>query len=192
MAIKIVNPILYGTIVIATILLIIAFGRSIRERKSLTNKTKGGNSAKELRLVQSVIAVCVIFIVTSSLKNVVRIMDLINIRWRISPVYPYLPYIDELVDLREAVNHSINIFVYLVVNSKFRGRMKGVFGFFKFIYIYIYIMYIIYIYIYIYIYIFIYIYIYIYIYIIHVEIVLIWFVSLYLSSLWGPEILWGK
>ena len=42
-AINIVNPILYGTIVITTILLIIAFRRSIRERKSLTDKSKGGN-----------------------------------------------------------------------------------------------------------------------------------------------------
>ena len=127
--INMVNPILYGTIVIATILLIIAFRRSIRERKSLTDKTKGGNSAKETRLVQSVIAVCVIFIVTSSPRNVIRIMDLLNIRWRISPVYPYLPYIDNLVDFLEAVNHSINIFVYLSMNSKFRGRFKGLFGF---------------------------------------------------------------
>ena len=128
-AINLVNPILYGTIVIATILLIIAFRRSIRERKSLTDKTKGGNSAKETKLVQSVIAVCVIFILTSSPRNAIRIMDFIyDYRWRISPVYPYLPYIDRLVLFLEAINHSTNIFVYLSMNSKFRDRFKGLFG----------------------------------------------------------------
>ena len=30
--------------------------------------------------------------------------------------------------LLEAFNHSINIFVYLSTNTKFRGRFKGLFG----------------------------------------------------------------
>ena len=57
-------------------------------------------------------------------------MDFIyDYRWRISPVYPYLPYIDRLVLFLEAINHSTNIFVYLSMNSKFRDRFKGLFGF---------------------------------------------------------------
>ena len=128
-----VNPILYGTILIATILLIVAFKRSIQVRKSLTDKTKAGNSAKEKRLVQSVIAVCVIFIVTSGPKNLVTLMDTVGKywlnykRWR-SFGSIYDNYIDELAIFVEAVNHSINIFVYLSMNSKFRGRFKGLVG----------------------------------------------------------------
>ena len=53
---------LYGTILIATILLIVVFKRSNQVRKSLTDKTKAGNSAKEKRLDQSVTAVCIIII----------------------------------------------------------------------------------------------------------------------------------
>ena len=130
-----VNPILYGTILIGTILLIVAFKRSIQVRKSLTDKTKAGNSAKEKRLVQSVIAVCVIFIVTSCPKNLVKLMDIVdqfwlnyNNWWRRSLGFLYTEYIDELAIFVEAVNHSINIFVYLLMNSKFRGRFKGLVG----------------------------------------------------------------
>ena len=131
---KMVNPILYGTILIGTILLIVAFKRSIQVRKSLTDKTKAGNSAKEKRLVQSVIAVCIIFIVTSGPKNLVTLMDTVGEDWlnynnwwrRIGSIYA--EYIDELAIFVEAVNHSINIFVYLSMNSKFRGRFKGLVG----------------------------------------------------------------
>ena len=115
------NPILYLTIMIATGLLIIAFKNSIREKKSLTGKTKAGNSVKETRRVQSVIVVCVIFIVTSTSIIRVRIIDSIDIRWRVgSSGLPY--YVNELASFLEVVNHSINIFVYLAMNSKFRGR----------------------------------------------------------------------
>ena len=130
-----VNPILYGTILIGTILLIVAFKKSIQVRKSLTDKTKAGNSAKEKRLVQSVIAVCIIFIVTSGPKNLVTLMDTVgkywlnyNNWWRRSLGHIYDLYIDELAIFVEAVNHSINIFVYLSMNSKFRGRFKGLVG----------------------------------------------------------------
>ena len=129
-----VNPILYGTILIATILLIVAFKKSIQVRKSLTDKTKAGNSAKEKRLVQSVIAVFVIFIVTSGPKNLVKLMDIVGQfwlnynSWRRSLGFIYAEYIDELAIFVEAVNHSINIFVYLSMNSKFRGRFKGLVG----------------------------------------------------------------
>ena len=130
---KMVNPILYGTILIGTILLIVAFKRSIQVRKSLTDKTKAGNSAKEKRLVQSVIAVCIIFIVTSGPKNLVKLMNTVGKYWlkyswwrRIGSIYA--AYIDELAIFVEAVNHSINIFVYLSMNSKFRGRFKGLVG----------------------------------------------------------------
>ena len=115
------NPILYLTIMVGTGLLIIAFKNSIREKKSLTGKTKSGNSVKETSLVQSVIAVCNIFIVTSSSIIRVRIIDSIDIRWRVgSSDLPY--YVNGLVSFLEVVNHSINIFVYLAMNSKFRGR----------------------------------------------------------------------
>ena len=79
--VKMTNQILYGTIAIATILLIMAFKKSLRERKSLTGKTKTSHSAREKRLVQSVIAVCVIFILTSSPINIMRMEEVISDKW---------------------------------------------------------------------------------------------------------------
>ena len=124
--VKMPNPILYGIITIATILLIIAFKRSIRERKSLAGKTKASNPAKGQRLVQSVIAVCVIFIATSSPKNIMSLLDAVSPGWFYNIHYGL--YITNLGDLLEAINHSCNIFVYLSMNSKFIGRFKGLFG----------------------------------------------------------------
>ena len=124
--VKMTNQIIYGTIAIATILLIMAFKRSVRERKSLTGRTKTSDSAREKRLVQSVIAVCVIFIVTSSPINIIRIEEVISDKWSYN--FFLFPYVNLVSDLLEAFNHSINIFVYLSINSKFRGRFKGLFG----------------------------------------------------------------
>ena len=124
--VKMINQILYGTIAIATILLIISFKRSVRERKSLTGKTKTSHSAREKRLVQSVIAVCVIFILTSSPINIIRIEHVIGDKWYYN--YFLFPYVERVSYLLEAFNHSINIFVYLSINSKFRCRFKGLFG----------------------------------------------------------------
>ena len=122
---KLINPLLYGTIAIATILLIMSFKRSLRERKSLTGKTKTSHSAREKRLIQSVIAVCVIFILTSSPINILRIGDVINDIWINPRLHTYMEGVGYVL---EAFNHSINIFVYLLMNSKFRGRFKGMFG----------------------------------------------------------------
>ena len=124
--VKMTNQILYGTIAIATILLILAFKRSVRERKSLTGKTKTSYSAREKRLVQSVIAVCVIFILTSSPMNIMRIEEVISDKWDNN--FFLFPYVNRVSSLLESFNHSINIFVYLSSNSKFRGRFKGLFG----------------------------------------------------------------
>ena len=132
--VKMLNPVLYGTILMATILLIIAFKRSIQVRKSLTDKTKAGNSVKERRLVQSVIAVCIIFLVTAGPKNIVKLMDDVGYlwqdhnSWRISLGWTKANFVDEMTVFLEALNHSINIFVYLSMNTKFRGRFKGLFG----------------------------------------------------------------
>ena len=123
---NLINPLLYCTIAIATILLIMAFKRSVRERKSLTGKTKTSLSAREKRLVQSVIAVCVIFILTSSPINIMRIEEVISDKWSYN--YSLFLYVERVSYLLEAFNHSINIFVYLSINSKFRGRFKGLFG----------------------------------------------------------------
>ena len=124
--VKMTNQILYGTIAIATILLIMAFKKSVRERKSLTGKTKTSHSAREKRLVQSVIAVCVIFILTSSPINIMRMEDVISDKWFYN--YFVFGYVKRVSSLLEAFNHSINIFVYLSTNTKFRGRFKGLFG----------------------------------------------------------------
>ena len=118
------NVTLYGIIAVATILLIVVFKRSIRDRQSMLGKTTTNISAKETRLVQSVIVVCAIFIFTSGPVHFIEIMGSFGVRydWRVSFV------LGIICQIAEAANHSINIFVYLAMNSKFRNTFKGSLG----------------------------------------------------------------
>ena len=109
---------LYTIIVIGTTLLVILFKRSIRVRKSLIAKQSTKKmSAKEAKLVQCVIAVCVIYIVCCTPLNVYDTITSLGLLQRI------VPYLDRLAFLARSVNHSVNIFAYLAINSSFRSQL---------------------------------------------------------------------
>ena len=116
----ILNYMLYTIIVIGTTLLVILFKRSIRVRKSLIAKQGTKKmSAKEAKLVQCVIAVCVIYIVCCTPLNVYDTIKSLGLLQRIRIV----PYLDRLAFLARSVNHSVNIFAYLAINSSFRSQL---------------------------------------------------------------------
>ena len=123
------NMALYGIIIIETILLIFFFKLNMKSRKSLVGKKKERNSAKEKRLVKSVIGVCVFFIITSCPRNMDRLFALwpgalMTLNRHIRVLFPVLYGLYQLLD---GVNHSFNLFVYMAVNSSFRQSFLDLF-----------------------------------------------------------------
>ena len=119
------NMILYGIIIIETILLIMFFKRNIKSRSSLISTKNEMNSAKENRLVKSVIGVCVFFIVTSCPRNIERLCGLwpdllVTYSRHIRSLLITLFGLNQLLD---GINHSFNVFVYMAVNSRFRSSL---------------------------------------------------------------------
>ncbi|GFS17591.1 chemosensory receptor A [Elysia marginata] len=120
------NFIFYGLIFVGTILLIAAFIRSVYLKKTLTEK-KGSMkmSTKELKIIQSVILICIIYISTCAPKNAYKLQDnLLQVNWMPS-IFIFLR--EDAVDLIQAFNHALNLFVYLAVNSNFREQFKHIF-----------------------------------------------------------------
>ena len=119
------NVSFYAATVIGTILLVIVFKRSIRERKSLTGKDTQKHSAREKRLIQSVLGVCAIYIFTASPANVFSLAVYLGLgsAWR------YRLFVGECFAAIEAFNHSLNIFVYFMFNSRFRETFMRIFCF---------------------------------------------------------------
>ena len=120
---------LYGIIIIETILLIFFFKLNMKSRKSLVGKKKERNSAKEKRLVKSVIGVCVFFIITSCPRNMDRLFSLwpgalMTVNRHLRVLFPVLYGLYQLLD---GVNHSFNFFVYMAVNSRFRQSFLDLF-----------------------------------------------------------------
>ena len=128
---KFSNLILYGVILVETIVLIIAFKRSVMERKSLMGDKKSKKprkSATERKLVLSVLAVCFLYIVLTGPTNLHGAL-----------VMPYFgenraSFMDKswfsfLLVQSDMLNHSLNIFVYLSMNSKFRKIFMHLFCF---------------------------------------------------------------
>ena len=123
------NMALYGIIVLETILLIFFFKLKMKSRTSLVGKKIARNSAKERRLVKSVIGVCVFFIITSLPRNMEELYTLwpgkylaLNLNLHTLFVITY-----GLYQLLHGVNHSFNLFVYIAVNSKFRRSFLDLF-----------------------------------------------------------------
>ena len=123
------NMALYGIIIIETILLIFFFKLNMKSRTSLVGKKKERNSAKEKRLVKSVIGVCVFFIITSCPRNMDRLYAvwpgaLMAVNRHLLVLFPVLYGLYQLLD---GVNHSFNLFVYMAVNSRFRQSFLDLF-----------------------------------------------------------------
>ena len=120
------NVIMYALLLLGTTLFVIVFRKGIVARKSLTAKREQIESSRERRLMQSVLVVCIIFILTSGLRSVARMLryfseaggrsgllnDIVNFTHNSSFSF--------VVFFLQAINHCFNIFVYLLMNSKFR------------------------------------------------------------------------
>ena len=123
------NMAFYGIIIIETILLIFFFKLNMKSRTSLVGKKKERNSAKEKRLVKSVIGVCVFFIITSCPRNMEKLYAvwpgaLMTVNRHLRVLFPVLYGLYQLLD---GVNHSFNLFVYMAVNSRFRQSFLDLF-----------------------------------------------------------------
>ena len=83
---------------------------------------KPNDTVKEKRLIQSVIAVCAIYIVTAFPKTLLRMQTSLNLS-------PYLEYTSIQLSLEffDVMNHSVNIFVYLKMNRRFRDKFIKLF-----------------------------------------------------------------
>ena len=116
------NNFLYGIVILETTLLIILFKRSVKDRKAMLGDKKPNDTVKEKRLVQSVIAVCAIYIVTAFPKTLLRMHTSLKLS-------PYLEYttVQRSLEFFDLINHSINIFVYLKMNRRFRDKFITVF-----------------------------------------------------------------
>ena len=113
-----------------TSLLVIASKRSVKERKSLMGgkKKTTGNQATERKLVLSVLAVCFIYIVLTGPKNLhgALAMPYFN-DYRAS--FMNENWFSFLTVQSDLLNHSLNIFVHLSMNSKFRKIFIDLFCF---------------------------------------------------------------
>ena len=120
------NVIAYILLLVGTILFLVIFKRSIQTRKSLTAKKKQSDSAKETRLMLSVLVVCVVYILTSGPRTIDRMIESIRLgEFFRSEGKIYLEmripsYAKYVFLVLQAINHCFNIFVYLAINSTFR------------------------------------------------------------------------
>ena len=114
------NFLLYSAIAIETTVLVVLFKRSIQARKSLTG-TKGTKkiSTREAKLVKSVIAVCLIYMVTNLPQNIW------DTAWSIKEFYMFLSA--TITKLFRSFNHAMNIFVYLAINPRYRHHFQLLF-----------------------------------------------------------------
>ncbi|KAK3729783.1 hypothetical protein RRG08_022096 [Elysia crispata] len=117
------NYVLYALIVVETVVLVIVFTRSVRARKSLVAKQGTTKmSKKEVRLIQSVVAVCVIYFLTCTPKN---LFDTV-VYLKLFAIGPFFGLTAQFV---KSFNHAMNIFAYLSINSHFRAQFKSLFCF---------------------------------------------------------------
>ena len=127
-----VNLLLYVVITIATTLLVILFSRSNKQRNILMAKKKPESSAKDAKVYKAVIVVCALYIVTAGPNNLLRMFINLGILDRLLPsrldmrliIYVYFQYV---MMVFHAINHSVNIFVYLTFNSRFRSKFMEIF-----------------------------------------------------------------
>ncbi|GFS13326.1 chemosensory receptor B [Elysia marginata] len=116
------NFVFYLAIILGTALLVIMFIRSVRIRNSLRGKEATQKlSSKEMRIIKSVIGVCVLYVVTCAPLNVYDAASTLKIFIDNSFLFDRLAY------LTKSFNHAGNIFVYLAINSNFRRQLISLF-----------------------------------------------------------------
>ena len=129
-AVRVLKGVLFGVVVIATILLIVLFKRSFEKKISMTGNKDSKMSVKEVKVIKSVIAVCAVYIITFTPEVIYSSVEFFFVRYDVLSDFDFdikTFYIHELVLLLRTVNHSINIFVYLAVNSNFKKIFMGMF-----------------------------------------------------------------
>ena len=113
-AIHVPNVFFYAMLVLGTTLFIFVFTRTVHGRGSPTTKHKQNN---DVSLAQCVLALCLVHIFASGPRTVERMFNDFSIKLGQNKYYKYYVYASYIL---LAINHSINIAIYLVTNSKFR------------------------------------------------------------------------
>ena len=108
------NVFFYAMLVLGTTLFIFIFKRTVHGRGSPTTKHKQNN---DVSLAQCVLALCLVHIFASGPRTVERMFNDFSIKLGQNKYYKYYVYASYIL---LAINHSTNIAIYLVTNSKFR------------------------------------------------------------------------
>ena len=124
---NIFTVILYGTIVVETVLLIFFFKVNMKSRASLVSSKNEKNLAKENRLIKSVIGVCVFYIVTSSPRNLDQLMAMMPYSFLLYSLRNFIVVLYGLYPVLDGINHSFNLFIYIAVNPRFRVSLARLF-----------------------------------------------------------------
>ena len=122
-AVRVLKVVLFGVVVIATILLLVTFKQSFEQRTSRTGEKESKMSGREVKVIKSVMALCAIFIIPFTPEVIFSSVEFFCIRYDVISVsdFDLKPfYIRELVLFLRIINHAINTFVYLAVNSNFK------------------------------------------------------------------------
>ncbi|GFR78500.1 chemosensory receptor B [Elysia marginata] len=121
------NYVLYSAIVLGTGLLIKVFLQSIETKQALTGlQGPTGMSTKEKKLVKSVLAICLVYLITCTPRNVYQTILIFTDEWAFPSIGRFV--LQCTVDILLSFNQALNIFVYLLVNSSFRNQVGKLLG----------------------------------------------------------------
>ena len=117
----------FGLVLVSSSFLIIRLKQSVKWRSS-TGSTSG-DSIKEEKVVRSVIFVCTLFIICFLPNILIGIVTLLYPEFNLeSPYLGGLTAISYTISfLGQAINSSVNIFVYYSMSTRFREVFRGVF-----------------------------------------------------------------
>ena len=116
-AIHVPNVFFYAMLVLGTTLFIFVFKRTVHRRKSPPTKHKQDNKLYNVNLAQCVLALCLVHIFASGPNTIQRMFNNFSIKLGQNKYYKYYEHASYIF---LAINHSTNIAIYLVTNSKFR------------------------------------------------------------------------
>ena len=117
----------FGIVLISSSFLIIRLRQSVKWRNSTGSNTR--DSIKEEKVVRSVIFVCTLFIICLLPNFLIGIVTLVYPQFsHESPYLGALAHVAYAISfLSQAINSSVNIFVYYSMSTRFREVFKGVF-----------------------------------------------------------------
>ena len=118
------NVIVFAMLVVGAVVFVIVLKRRADLRKPLKADKDVVDSAKFTRLTLVIFAVCVKYIVTSGPRTIDKMLTDFSVKFDTSGFYKYFVHASFIL---LAINHSTNIFLYLVINSKFRKEFRNIF-----------------------------------------------------------------